>query len=67
MKNLSVIQTEVKAPTVKSFVKTLPKQLGTIDKIVLSYQAGYSRSELVKAGFNPSTVYRQVRERVINA
>lgn len=52
-----------KAP-IKAVVKTLPKELGTIQKIIKLYKKGYSKLEIVAAGFNKNTVYRQTRELV---
>jgi hypothetical protein len=37
-----------------------PEGEGKIVKILRLHRAGYTRSEIVKAGFNRSTVYRQV-------
>lgn len=50
-----------KAP-IKSVIKTLPKDLGTIQKIIALHKKRYEKTEIVAAGFNRNTVYRQVRE-----
>lgn len=47
---------------IKSVLKTLPKDLGVIDKILRLHKRRYSKKEIVSAGFNRNTVYRQVRE-----
>lgn len=51
-----------KKMTGKAFVKTLPKDLGKIEKILKAAKRGYSKKEIIEAGFNKNTVYRQVRE-----
>lgn len=50
--------------TVKQFIKGLPKDLGKVDKIVRLAKKGFSRAEIIAAGFNKNTVHRQVREQV---
>lgn len=39
-----------------------PAELGKIAQILKCYAKGYKKSEIVKAGFNKSTVYRQCGE-----
>ncbi len=38
------------------------EELGKIAQILKCYAKGYSKKEIVKAGFNRSTVYRQCKE-----
>lgn len=49
---------------VKQALKALPKD--TRSRIVVSiialYKKGYSKLEIIAAGFNKNTVYRQTRE-----
>lgn len=50
--------------TVKQFIKALPaeKKTGYIKMIIAAYKRGYSKLEIIAAGFNKNTVYRQTRE-----
>jgi hypothetical protein len=70
---INVMSKSTKAPvkrhklTVKQFVKTLPKDLGVVAKIVKTAKRGYTQKQIIEAGFNKNTVYRQVREQVLNA
>lgn len=53
-----------KKQTVKQYLKKLPaeKKAGVIKQIIAAYRHGYSKLELIAAGFNKNTVYRQTRE-----
>lgn len=51
-----------KKMTAKEFKKTLPKDLGTIAKIIKMHTRHYAPKEIIEAGFNKNTVYRQTRE-----
>lgn len=53
-----------KKKTVKQFIKTLPaeKKAGIVSQIIAAYKRGYSKLEIIAAGFNKNTVYRQTRE-----
>jgi hypothetical protein len=52
--------------TVKEYLKGLKnsKGMGKVAKIVKAAKHGYSQSDIIAAGFNKNTVYRQVREKV---
>jgi hypothetical protein len=53
-----------KKRTVKQFLKSLSaeKRSGTVKQIVAAYKHGYSKLDIIQAGFNKNTVYRQTRE-----
>lgn len=59
--------TSKKRMTVNQFLKTQPKDLGLVEQIVRAARKGFTRKEIIDAGFNKNTVYRQVREQVLNA
>jgi hypothetical protein len=48
----------------KKVAKTLSSDYGPVGIIVGLAKKGFSRQEIIAAGFNKSTVYRQVREYV---
>lgn len=49
----------------KAIVRDLHKEgLGAVASIVKLYKKGFSKKEIIEAGFNKSTVYRQAREKV---
>jgi len=50
--------------TAKEVLKGLKKDLGTIQKIVALGKKGFDQKEIIAAGFNKNTVYRQYREQV---
>lgn len=43
------------------------KGVGIVAQIVKLYTKGFTRKELIEAGFNKNTVHRQVREKVVLA
>jgi len=49
-----------KAEAVKAILKD--KELGVVQKIIKLHRKRLSKKEIVQAGFNRNTVYRQVRE-----
>ena len=54
-----------KETKLKAIIKDLNKEgLGAVASIVKLYKKGFSKKEIIEAGFNKSTVYRQVREKV---
>lgn len=53
--------------TAKQFAKANLKGLGIVAQIVKLAKKGYEKSEIIAAGYNKNTVYRQVREQVANA
>lgn len=57
-----------KSITVKQFLRDKKfKNMGTVEKIVVAAKKGFSQKEIIEAGFNKNTVYRQVREQVTMA
>lgn len=47
------------------FAKTLEKEgVGLVSQIVKLAKKGFTRKELIEAGYNKNTVHRQVREKV---
>jgi hypothetical protein len=51
--------------TVKQTLKKYGKNAeGIIDQIIVLYKRGFEKAEIVKAGYNKNTVYRQCREKV---
>jgi hypothetical protein len=55
--------------TAKEFAKKTfkGKNLGTIEQIVKLGMKGFTQKEIIDAGYNRNTVYRQYREQVANA
>jgi len=50
---------------VKQALRKLPhtvKAGGKIKKIIALYKKGYPRTDIIEAGFNRNTVYRQTRD-----
>lgn len=52
--------------TAKEYAKTHCKGLGAVDAIIKLGKHGFDQKEIIGAGYNKNTVYRQYRERVIN-
>jgi hypothetical protein len=50
--------------TIKKMARQLTKESGPVASIVKLAKKGYSKAEIIEAGFNKNTVYRQVREKV---
>jgi hypothetical protein len=51
--------------TANQVLKTL-KGLGTVEQIVALGKKGFDQRQIIEAGFNKNTVYRQYREQVAN-
>jgi len=45
--------------TVKGFIRTLSKGIGVCEIIRKATKKGFTQKELIDAGFNKNTVYRQ--------
>jgi hypothetical protein len=52
--------------TAKEYAKTHCKGLGMVAAIVKLGRHGFDQKEIIAAGYNKNTVYRQYREQVLN-
>jgi len=64
MKSSSVAAPKARNAKMKALVTSLKKEYGPVGQIVGLAKKGFTRKEIIEAGFNKSTVYRQVREYV---
>lgn len=69
MANVKTSKTAVKVRkpkmTANQVLKTL-KGMGTVQQIVALGKKGFDQKQIIEAGFNKNTVYRQYREQVAN-
>lgn len=53
--------------TAKEYAKKHLKGVGAVAAIIALGKRGYEQKDIIEAGYNKNTVYRQYRENVANA